>query len=71
MPKQKFERTKPHVLIGTIGHIDHNKTTLTQAITKYLAEHGYDVTNDVPQINGKGITINPSIIEEKPKVKTR
>ncbi len=40
MAKQKFERTKPHVNIGTIGHIDHGKTTLTAAITKYLALQG-------------------------------
>ena len=40
MAKQKFERTKPHVNIGTIGHIDHGKTTLTAAITKYLAMQG-------------------------------
>ncbi|MBU2594852.1 MAG: elongation factor Tu, partial [Candidatus Edwardsbacteria bacterium] len=40
MAKAKFERTKPHVNIGTIGHVDHGKTTLTSAITKYLAEKG-------------------------------
>ena len=41
MAKQKFERTKPHVNIGTIGHVDHGKTTLTAAITKYLSMKGY------------------------------
>ena len=41
MAKQKFERTKPHVNIGTIGHVDHGKTTLTAAITKYLSMQGY------------------------------
>jgi len=71
MPKQKFERTRPHVNIGTIGHIDHNKSTLTDAINKYLSEHGYNVTDNVPQINDKGITINPSVIEEKTKVKIK
>ncbi len=40
MAKQKFERTKPHVIIGTIGHVDHGKTTLTAAITKYLSFSG-------------------------------
>lgn len=71
MPKQKFERTKPHVNIGTIGHSELNKTTLTEAINKYLSEHGYNVTDNVPQINGKGITINPSVIEEKQKTKIK
>lgn len=71
MPKQKFERTKPHILIGTIGHVDHDKTTLTEAINKYLSEHRYNVTDNVPQINGKGITINPSVIEEKQKTKIK
>ena len=42
MAKQKFERTKPHVNIGTIGHVDHGKTTLTAAITKVLSEKGMD-----------------------------
>ena len=42
MAKQKFERTKPHINIGTIGHVDHGKTTLTAAITKYLSEHPED-----------------------------
>ena len=71
MPKQRYERSKPHVNIGTIGHIDHNKKTLIEAIAKYISEHGDNVTDDVPQINGKGITINSSIIEEKPKVKIK
>ena len=56
MAKQKFERTKPHVNVGTIGHIDHGKTTLTAAITKVLAETGtgtsftqFDHYEEVPQ----------------------
>ncbi|MBW1877700.1 MAG: elongation factor Tu, partial [Deltaproteobacteria bacterium] len=44
MAKEKFDRTKPHVNIGTIGHVDHGKTTLTAAITKVLAEQGMDKT---------------------------
>ena len=43
MAKEKFERTKPHVNVGTIGHVDHGKTTLTAAITKALAEEGHGV----------------------------
>ena len=55
MAKQKFERTKPHVNIGTIGHVDHGKTTLTAAITKYLAFSGkaqyesYDMIDKAPE----------------------
>ena len=64
MAKQKFERTKPHVNIGTIGHVDHGKTTLTAAITKYLANKGYAKFEDYADINKAtdervtGITIN-------------
>ena len=51
MAKQKFERTKPHVNIGTIGHVDHGKTTLTAAITKYLANKGYAKFEDYADID--------------------
>jgi elongation factor Tu len=64
MAKAKFERTKPHVNIGTIGHVDHGKTTLTSAITKYLAEKGmaqaksYDEIDNAPEEKARGVTIN-------------
>ena len=64
MAKQKFERTKPHVNIGTIGHVDHGKTTLTAAITKFLALQGKAQFEDYPSIDKapeereRGITIN-------------
>ena len=64
MAKQKFERTKPHVNIGTIGHVDHGKTTLTAAITKYLAMKGqaefedYASIDKAPEEKARGITIN-------------
>ena len=51
MAKQKFERTKPHVNIGTIGHVDHGKTTLTAAITKYLALKGQAQYEDLSLIH--------------------
>jgi len=69
MAKQTFERTKPHVNIGTIGHVDHGKTTLTAAITKILAEKGgaayrdYDSIDNTPEEKQRGITINSSHVE--------
>jgi elongation factor Tu len=63
MAKQKFERTKPHVNVGTIGHVDHGKTTLTAAITKVLALRGaakftsYDQIDNAPEERARGITI--------------
>ena len=69
MAKQKFERTKPHVNIGTIGHIDHGKTTLTSAITKYLAMQGgaeytdYSSIDKAPEERERGITINTAHVE--------
>ena len=69
MAKQKFERTKPHVNIGTIGHIDHGKTTLTAAITKYLALQGgaeytdYSSIDKAPEELERGITINTAHVE--------
>ncbi len=71
MAKQKFERTKPHVNVGTIGHIDHGKTTLTAAITKVLAEQGgsdtqvrsFESIDNAPEERQRGITINTSHVE--------
>ncbi len=69
MAKQKFERTKPHVNIGTIGHIDHGKTTMTAAITKYLAMQGgaeytdYSSIDKAPEERERGITINTAHVE--------
>ena len=69
MAKQKFERTKPHVNIGTIGHVDHGKTTLTAAITRVLSKTGgaeflgYDMIDKAPEERERGITINTSHVE--------
>jgi len=69
MAKQMFNRTKPHVNIGTIGHVDHGKTTLTAAITKYLAMQGkaeytdYSSIDKAPEERERGITINTSHVE--------
>ena len=69
MAKAKFQRTKPHVNIGTIGHIDHGKTTLTAAITKVLAGRGmasytpFDRIDRAPEEAARGITINIAHVE--------
>ncbi len=69
MAKQKFERTKPHVNIGTIGHVDHGKTTLTAAITMALSQQGqaaamrYDEIDKAPEEKARGITINTAHVE--------
>ena len=69
MAKEKFQRTKPHVNVGTIGHVDHGKTTLTAAITKTLAEKGlaeqrdFDTIDNAPEEKERGITINTSHVE--------
>ena len=69
MAKEKFERTKPHINIGTIGHVDHGKTTLTAAITKYLALQGkaqyedYSSIDKAPEERERGITINTAHVE--------
>ena len=67
--KKKFERTKPHANVGTIGHVDHGKTTLTAAITKVLAEAGgaefiaYDQIDKAPEEKERGITIATAHVE--------
>jgi len=69
MAKKKFERTKPHLNIGTIGHVDHGKTTLTAAITKHLAKKGFaefrpfDSIDNAPEEKERGVTINISHVE--------
>ena len=69
MAKKKFERTKPHLNIGTVGHVDHGKTTLTAAITKYLAKKGqaefraFDSIDNAPEEKERGVTINISHVE--------
>ena len=70
MAKAKFERTKPHVNIGTIGHVDHGKTTLTAAITKVLSLvdqnidiKSYEQIDSAPEEKERGITINTSHVE--------
>jgi len=69
MSKEKFERTKPHVNVGTIGHVDHGKTTLTSAITKYLAtknlasEMKFDEIDKAPEERERGITIATAHVE--------
>ena len=69
MAKQKYERTKPHANIGTIGHVDHGKTTLTAAITKVLAKQGgaefmdYSMIDKAPEERERGITINTAHVE--------
>jgi elongation factor Tu len=69
MAKEAFKRNKPHMNIGTIGHVDHGKTTLTAAITKYLASKGgaqfkgYDQIDNAPEEKARGITINASHVE--------
>jgi len=69
MSKQKFERTKPHVNVGTIGHVDHGKTTLTAALTKVMAEQhggevkGYDQIDNAPEEKERGITIATAHVE--------
>ena len=75
MAKAKFERTKPHVNIGTIGHVDHGKTTLTAAITMALAQQGeakamrYDEIDKAPEEKARGITINTAHVEYETKAR--
>ena len=70
MAKEKFDRSKPHCNIGTIGHVDHGKTTLTAAITKVLSEAGgaefsqaYDAIDKAPEEKARGITISTAHVE--------
>src|SRR5688500_2242073 len=70
MSKEKFDRSKPHVNIGTIGHVDHGKTTLTAAITKVLAKHNpkiafrsFDSIDNAPEERARGITIATAHVE--------
>ncbi|WP_373706918.1 elongation factor Tu [Neisseria dentiae] len=75
MAKEKFERSKPHVNVGTIGHVDHGKTTLTAALTTILAEKfggqakGYDQIDNAPEEKARGITINTSHVEYETEVR--
>ena len=75
MAKGKFERTKPHVNVGTIGHVDHGKTTLTAAITTILSAkfggeaRGYDQIDNAPEEKARGITINTSHVEYETKLR--
>src|ERR1700719_3535364 len=75
MAKAKFERTKPHCNIGTIGHVDHGKTSLTAAITKVLAETGgatytaYDQIDKAPEERARGITISTAHVEYETKAR--
>ncbi|MEO6166475.1 MAG: elongation factor Tu [Chitinophagales bacterium] len=75
MAKEKFERTKPHVNIGTIGHVDHGKTTLTSAITYVLSKQGlaevksYDSIDNAPEEKERGITINTAHVEYQTKTR--
>ncbi|MBH6025225.1 elongation factor Tu [Neisseria meningitidis] len=75
MAKEKFERSKPHVNVGTIGHVDHGKTTLTAALTTILAKKfggaakAYDQIDNAPEEKARGITINTSHVEYKTKTR--
>ena len=75
MSKEKFERTKPHLNVGTVGHVDHGKTTLTAALTTVLAKQyggeqkGYDQIDNAPEEKARGITINTSHVEYETKAR--
>ena len=75
MAKGKFERTKPHVNVGTIGHVDHGKTTLTAAITTILSKKfggeakAYDQIDSAPEEKARGITINTAHVEYETKAR--
>ena len=80
MSKEKFERTKPHVNVGTIGHVDHGKTTLTAAMTKVCAEArggdftAFDQIDNAPEERERGITIATAHVEyesDKPSLRAR
>ncbi|MDO8964242.1 MAG: GTP-binding protein, partial [Coriobacteriia bacterium] len=75
MAKKKFERTKPHVNVGTIGHVDHGKTTLTAAITKHQASKGFadftpfDQIDKAPEERERGITIAIAHVEYETEIR--
>ena len=75
MSKEKFNRDKPHVNIGTIGHVDHGKTTLTAAITTVLSKKGfaqakaYDQIDEAPEEQERGIAINTAHVEDAPETR--
>ena len=76
MAKEKFDRTKPHVNVGTIGHIDHGKTTLTAAITKVMAKNNpkmkfrsFDSIDNAPEEKARGITIAAAHVEYETKAR--
>ena len=77
MAKEKFERNKPHVNIGTVGHVDHGKTTLTAAITKVMSEASggdaiaYDDIDKAPEERERGITINTCLLYTSPSPRDR
>ena len=80
MSKEKFERSKPHVNVGTIGHVDHGKTTLTAALTKVMAETyggtfmAYDQIDKAPEEKARGITISTAHVEyqsQEPPLRAR
>jgi elongation factor Tu len=76
MAKSKFERTKPHVNVGTIGHVDHGKTTLTAALTSVLSKlyggeaKAYDQIDAAPEEKARGITINTRTSSTRPRTGT-
>ena len=76
MSKEKFDRSKPHCNIGTIGHVDHGKTSLTAAITKILAEAGgaefsaYDQIDKAPEERARGITISTAHVDMRQRTVT-
>ena len=76
MAKAKFERNKPHLNVGTVGHVDHGKTTLTAALTGILAKEfggeakAYDQIDNAPEEKARGITINTSMLNTKRRIAT-
>ena len=77
MAKESFQRSKPHLNVGTIGHVDHGKTTLTAAITKVLSEitgaevRDFDTIDNAPEEKERGITINTCLLYTSPSPRDR